>query len=266
MSSLSPTQRFLLASATLWQRELVRFFRERGRVVGALGTPLLFWLFIGSGLDRVFRPGEGESQTGYLAYFFPGIVILILLFTAIFSTFSVIEDRQAGFLQGVLVAPVARLSIVVGKVLGGATLASAQGLVVLALAPTVGLSLSVVQVILATGVLLLVSLGLVGLGFVLAWRMSSTQGFHSIMNLLLMPMWLLSGAVFPAETAPGWLGALMAVNPLTYGVAALRRVLDPATTAGPEMGWALGITGVFVVAMFLLSVRAVGRVNSGERR
>jgi ABC-2 type transport system permease protein len=249
-----------LAVATLWRRELVRFFRDRGRVVGALGTPLVFWLLIGSGFDRVFR-APGDPDGGYLAYFFPGIVVLIVLFTAIFSTFSVIEDRQLGFLQGVLVAPVARTSIVLGKVLGGATLAVVQALAFIALAPTVGIPLTVGRVAAAAGILALVAVALTAFGFALAWRRASVQGFHSIMNLLLMPMWLLSGGVFPVETAPGWLRVCMLANPLTYGVSALRSVLEPASAGGafPSMGVALGVTILFLFVCLWASARAVQR-------
>src|SRR5512141_2185658 len=120
----------LLASYTLWLREIVRFYRDRSRVVGALGSPLVFWFLIGSGLGRSFQGGPARPlQGGYLEYFYPGTLALILLFTAIFSTISIVEDRQEGFLQGVLVAPVPRAAIVVGKILGSTTLAVAQGIV-----------------------------------------------------------------------------------------------------------------------------------------
>lgn len=253
----------LLATVTLWRREMVRFLRERGRVVGALGTPVVFWLLIGSGFDRVFRLGDDADPTGYLAYFFPGIVVMILLFTAIFSTFSVIEDRQAGFMQGVLVATVSRWCIVFGKVLGGTTLAVGQALLFLALWPLMGAPLGVASILGAVGVMLVTAVALTGLGFVLAWRMSSTQGFHSIMNLLLMPMWLLSGAVFPVETAPTWLRYVMTVNPLTYAVAALRHVLDAPGTGFVSLPTALGVTVLFALATTVLSVRVVCTDRTG---
>src|SRR5512147_1213291 len=126
----------LLATYTLWLREIVRFYRDRSRVLGALASPLVFWFLIGSGLGRSFRGGPAQPLPGgYLEYFYPGTLALILLFTAIFSTISLIEDRQAGFLQGVLVAPVPRSAIVLGKILGGTTLAALQGGVFLLLAP-----------------------------------------------------------------------------------------------------------------------------------
>ena len=195
-------------------------------MIGALLPPVIFWFLIGSGLSGSFRHSSGNlSQTGgmnYLQYFFPGTIVMIVLFTAIFSTISIIEDRKEGFLQSVLVAPVSRTSIVLGKVLGGGTLAFLQGLIFILLAPTLGISLRVLPTIFILGILLIISVGLTGLGFLIAWQMESTQGFHAVMNLFLMPMWFLSGALFPLETAPKWLQILMVSDPLTYGVAALR--------------------------------------------
>src|SRR6266446_3612934 len=201
---------------------MVRFLRQGNRVIGALGTPLVFWLLLGSGLGKSFSAPAAPEGHGYLEYFFGGTIVLVLLFTAIFSTISIIEDRREGFLQAVLVAPVGRFAIVLGKILGGTTLAFVQGLVFLVLAPLLGLELSAVAFAWLVVVMFLISFALTGLGFVIAWQMSSTQGFHAIMNLFLIPLWLLSGAVFPSEGAPIWLGWVMKVNPLRYGVTALR--------------------------------------------
>ena len=222
---------------SLWRRELVRFFRQPSRVAGAVGSPLLFWLFIGSGLSGSFRL-PGAEGLDYLEYFFPGTVTLVVLFAAIFSTISIIEDRREGFLQGVLAAPVPRAAIVAGKVLGGATLAWLQGAAFLLLAPLAGLRLSPTSLLAAAGVLALLSLALTAIGFACAWSVDSVQGFHAIMNLLLVPLWLLSGAGFPLTGAPAWLSALMRIDPLTYGVAALRW-----TFYGPTASLGEGIPG-----------------------
>jgi daunorubicin resistance ABC transporter membrane protein len=227
-----------LAAATLWRRELTRFFRQPSRIAGAVGTPLIFWLLLGSGLSGSFRLPGGPAGLSYFQYFFPGTIVLVLLFAAIFSNISVIEDRHQGFLQGVLVAPVSRSTIVAGKVLGGATLAWIQGVVFLALAPLSGVRLTVVSALEAAGILAVLALSLTALGFAFAWKLDSVQGFHAIMNVVLMPMWLLSGAFFPLSGAPFWLGALMRLNPLTYGVAALRGVLY-----GPVAGLGSGLPG-----------------------
>lgn len=210
---------------TLWWREMVRFVRQRSRLVGAFVQPVLFWILLGAGLSPSFRPPGMPEGTDYVEYFYPGIIALILLFTAIFATISVVEDRQAGFLQAVLVAPVGRSAIVLGQALGGTTLALLQGGLFLVLAPAAGIPLTVLSVLGTIGVMFVVAFGLTSLGLVIAWWIDSTQGFHAIMNLLLIPIWFLSGAFFPASDLPAWLRWVMKLNPLTYGVAALRRCL-----------------------------------------
>ena len=250
--------RFALASWTLLRRETVRFLRQRNRIVGAVGTPLVFWLLIGSGLHGSFRiPGLGD--TPYLQYFYPGTIVLMVLFTAIFSTISVIEDRKEGFLQGVLAAPVPRGALATGKLLGGTALATFQGALFVAAAPLLGLPVTAASAAFSIGVLFLLSFGLTGLGFLLAWRTDSTQGFHAVMNLFLMPLWLLSGALFPAAGAPGWLQAVMRINPLTYGVAALQSGLGLAGDAPGSPVIGVAVTAGFAALMLVLSVRATLR-------
>ena len=236
---------FFLPVWTLWQRELVRFYRQPSRVVGALAPPVLFWVLIGAGLGPSFHAPGAAAGASYLAWFFPGVVILILLFTAIFAEISIIEDRREGFLQAVLVAPVPRAAVVLGKVLGGTTLALLQSALFLLLGPAVGLKPpSLAAFALLAAVLFLLAFALTALAAAIAWWLDSTQGFHAIMNLFLIPMWLLAGTLFPAEGAPGWLGVVMRVNPLTYGVAALRGALSSpgAADAGPGFGVSLAVT------------------------
>jgi ABC-2 type transport system permease protein len=216
----------LLPAFTLWLREIVRFYRQRTSVVGVIASPIVFWLVIGSGFGTSFRSGGDQH---YLNYFYPGALIMIVLFTSIFTMMSVIEDRKEGFLLSVLVAPVSRSAIVLGKVLGGTTLSTIQGLVFLAFAPLAGVHLTFVSFALVVITVFLVSFALTALGFAIAWPMDSTQAFHAIINLFLIPLWLLSGALFPLSGASAWLRVLMQINPLTYGVEALRQVLYPAT-------------------------------------
>src|SRR5206468_1411885 len=154
----------MLAVATLWRREVIRFVRQRSRLVGALAQPLVFWLLLGGGLSPSFRPPGAPAGTSYLAYLYPGILALVLLFTAIFATISTVEDRHSGFLQGVLVAPVSRTAIVVGQALGGTTLAVGQGLAFLAFAPLAGLRLAPLGVLGAVGVMVVIAFGLTNLG------------------------------------------------------------------------------------------------------
>ncbi len=218
---------FLLCSFTIWQREIVRFMRQRSRIIGTLGQPFLFWILLGSGFGSSFRINGIELSSGYLEYFFPGILVMMILFTAIFSTFSVVEDRKAGFLQSVLVAPVPREAIILGHILGGTTLSIMQGFLFLCAAPLVGITLTTEVIGFSFLTMLVISFSLTSLGLVFAWKIESTQGFHSIMNLFLIPLWLLSGAVFPQGSAHPIIGWLMKINPLTYGVTILRRSLFP---------------------------------------
>ena len=261
----------LLPAATLWQRELVRFYRQPNRVFGAIAQPLIFWLLFGAGLGASFRPafqGPGAS-VGYMEYFFPGSVALILLFTSIFSTMSIIEDRREGFLQAVLAAPVSRGAIVLGKVLGGTTVAMFQALLLTLLAPLLGMQLSFTTVIVLCGVMFLVGFGMTALGFCIAWGLDSVQGFHAVMMVLLMPMWLLSGAFFPAAGVPATLSWVMAANPMSYGVAALRHALyigDPGRAGPiPGFGTSLLVATLFGVVAFAGAFILASRRDTGKR-
>jgi ABC-2 type transport system permease protein len=255
-------------SLSLAHRELVRFLRQKHRVIGSLLTPLVFWLAIGGGMQHSFASAGQTAGGGYMEYFFPGTILMILLFTAIFSTISIIEDRREGFLQSVLVAPIPRSAIVLGKVLGGTALAFGQGLVFLLLAPTVGIHLTLVGVAGALGMMLLLAFSLTALGFCIAWRMSSTQGFHAIMNLFLMPMWFLSGALFPASGATGLIRWAMRCNPLTYGLDGLRRCLyhaDPTVAARePAMWICLLVSATSAVALFAVAETVARRRVSAD--
>src|SRR5499427_1167840 len=198
-----------LPAFTLWWRELVRFYRQRSRVIGVIASPLVFWVVIGSGFGTSFRSGSSAGQQHYLDYFYPGALVMIVLFTSIFTMMSVIEDRNEGFLLSVLVAPVPRSAIVLGKVLGGTTLAAIQGLIFLVFSPLVGVHLSAGSFGLVVLVVFLVAFALTALGFAIAWPLDSSQSFHAIINLFLIPLWLLSGALFPLSGASTWLRAVM---------------------------------------------------------
>lgn len=238
----------MIAVWTLWERELTRFYRDRARLVGALAPPVLFWFLIGSGLGP-----------GVMRYFFSGTLVLIVLFTSVFATISIIEDRREGFLQSVLVAPIPRLSLVAGKVLGASTVGFFQGLTFLIFARLAGFSASVEGYALASLALLLASVGLTGLGFCIAWKLDSTQGFHAVMNLFLIPLWMLSGAMFPAATAPGWLRWVMTVNPVTYAVACLQQSLGSLSTAGlPSVPLCLTVLAGFAAASLAASAWVAG--------
>jgi ABC-2 type transport system permease protein len=224
---------FILPAATLWQRELVRFWRQKSRVLGVVASPVVFWLLMGYGSNDLGR-------------FYAGALVLTVMFSAIFSTISIIEDRREGFMLSMLVSPAPRTSMVLGKILGAATLAWIQGLIFLAFAPLAGVRVGVEQVLLAAVAIFLVSFTLTGLGFVIAWKMDSTSGFHAIMNLLLVPMWMVSGSLFPMATAHGVIRAIMWANPLTYSISLLNGLLglpnatpDTFTSAAVTLGFGL---------------------------
>jgi ABC-2 type transport system permease protein len=245
----------VLPALTLWWREVVRFYRQKSRVAGVIASPVVFWLVIGSGFGTSFRSGTSDQH--YLEYFYPGALIMIVLFTSIFTMMSVIEDRKEGFLRSVLVAPVSRSSIVLGKVLGGTTLSTLQGLIFLVFAPLVGVHIGIASFFLVVVAIFLVSFALTALGFCIAWPMDSTQAFHAIINLFLIPLWLLSGALFPLSGASGWLRLLMRINPLTYGVAALRELLYPGSEG--SLGASLATLMLFSILMFGLAFFMVNR-------
>jgi len=249
----------ILPAFTLWWREIVRFYRQPGRVIGVLASPLVFWLVLGSGFGTSLRSTPGGAQQNYLDYFYPGTLILIVLFTSIFTMMSVIEDRKEGFLLSVLVAPVPRTAIVLGKVLGGTTLSAVQGLIFLIFAPFAGVHLEPLLVLLVAVVVFLVSFSLTALGFAIAWPMDSSQAFHGIVNLFLIPMWLLSGALFQQNGASGWIRAVMDLNPLTYGVEALRWLLYPSQDGTFALKKDMATLILFSLVMFGFALLMVNR-------
>ncbi len=258
-------RRWVLPTFALWRREMTRFLRQRNRVVGALATPVVFWLLIGSGLGENFvAPG---IEGGFMRYYFPGTVVLILLFTAIFSTVSIIEDRRDGFLQGVLVAPIPRATIVLGKCLGGMTLAAGQAALFCLAAPWAGLPWDGEAVFRLGLALMLGGFALTALGFVIAWPLESNQGFHVLMNLLLIPLWLLSGAFFPAREG-SWTVLAAMLNPLSYITAAVRRAFyGDGTDLGLVPGYdtALIAVALFASVMFFFAWRSVRRGGPESR-
>ncbi|MGH7814112.1 MAG: ABC transporter permease [Candidatus Binataceae bacterium] len=257
----------VMQAGTLWTREITRFARQRSRVIGAILQPLVFWLLLGAGLGASFKPAGMPSHINYAQYFYPGVIVLVLLFTAIFATIATVEDRREGFLQGVLVAPVSRTTIVFGQALGATTLALMQGLVFLILAPLAGIHLSIGAIMLTAAMMAIIAFALTSIGLSIAWRIESTQGFHAIMNLILIPIWMLSGAFFPITGAPAWLRWTMAANPLTYAMSALRDSLYLAEpgAAGPSilpLGASAIIAIAFAIAMFALASRTAHRTRT----
>jgi len=249
----------MIAAWVLARRELVRFLRQPTRLFGSLAQPLMFWLFMGSGFSDSFAPA-GQSLD-YGEFFYPGIVLMLLLFAAIFSTITLIEDRTAGFLQGVLVAPVSRLSIVFGKIAGGTAIALIQAGIFLLFAPLAGIPLGLSTFVVVIAVCIIIGLGFTGLGFIVAWAMDTTAGYHAIMSVVFIPMWLLSGALFPIEGAASWLEWVMRFNPVTYSMIVLRTAFytsPSALMADAQFVMALVVTvgwTALTVTLSLLMVR-----------
>ena len=228
-------------------RDLRRFFRQPSRVVGSVAQPLILWAVLGAGFADSFRAGAGGP--GYLNYFFPGTIVLAMLFTAIFSTMSVIDDRHHGFLQAVLVAPVSRTALVLGKTLGGVAIALVQAVAFVALAPLAGFPLGAMNLPFVFAVLTLTALGFTALGFAVAWWIDSTQGYHGIMSVALLPLWMLSGAMFPPGGSHPWVRVIMRVNPMTYAVSAVRRGMGGVGAfSGASASVEVAATALFAVA------------------
>jgi ABC-2 type transport system permease protein len=259
------------AAWMLAKREWIRFFRQRNRVTAAILQPLLFWLLFGTGLRGSF---ESAGQLDFMQFFLPGTVGLIVLFSAIFATISVIEDRREGFMQAVLVAPVGRWPVLAGKVIGGSAIAWVQAVVFLTLVYGVGTATIHWTLIPLLALLALIAVAMCSLGMIVAWPMDSTQGFHAIMMLGLMPMWLLSGSFFPVpalgaeSTAGQWLlGGIMRVNPLSYSMVEMRRLLYPEidfAAAGFAPSSVACWTVTFIAA--LLTTLLAWRLMRGSRK
>lgn len=255
---------FYVSLRTVWAlctREIVKFVRDRSRLVGAIAQPLGFWLLLGLGFEGTFRmPMDAAGGLGYIEFLYPGIIALMILFTAIFSTISIVEERQSGFLQAALVAPTPRTALVFGNALGGTLLSTAQALLFLAAMPLVGLTAHAAGLGFVVLISFVTGIAFTALGFTIAWRMSSTRGFHAIMNLFLLPLWFLSGAMFPVEGAAPILRGLMVINPVSYAVSGIRHGLygleeAPATLASPAV--CLAVATGFAAVMIGIAVGTV---------
>lgn len=248
----------------LMARDVVRFFRQPSRVVGALAQPILFWFVIGSGFAGSFRV-EGAQGLGYQQFFFPGVVTMVLLFSAIFATITVIEDRREGFLQAVLAGPGSRLAVVLGKALGSSAIALMQASLFLLLAPLAGVSAATVNLPLLFAVMVLSALALTGMGMSLAWWVRSSAGYHAVMSIVLLPMWVLSGAMFPLKGAGTWLSWVMVVNPMRFSVEGVRRALygaEASVVVGSPMsgtGWEVAVLLAFATVFLGLAAVSVSR-------
>lgn len=221
------------AMSVVWRRELIRFSRDRTRLVSSLVQPVLYLLILGTGLSRFTRiPGAGID---YRTFIFPGVLAMAVQFTALFSAGSIVWDREFGFLREMLVAPVRRGAIVIGKCLGGATVATVQGMVMLSFAGVVHVPYSPLLLAKLVGTLLLLALTMTAIGIMIAARLSAIQSFMAVMQMFIMPLYFLSGAMFPLTGLPAWLTVLTRLNPLTYAIDPMRRIMFQALNVSPSV-------------------------------
>jgi ABC-2 type transport system permease protein len=213
----------LRAIKIVWQRDLIRFFNDRLRIATSLVQPFLFLFVLGSGLSRLTSNGTGGLDLRTFLY--PGILCMAVMFTAMFSAASIVWDREFGFLREMLVAPVRRSSIVIGKCLGGATVAGFQGIIVICIAGLVGVPYALTLILAVFGIQLLLAFTITAFGVMMAARMKQMQSFMALTQMLLLPLYFLSGAIFPASHLPVWLTILNRVDPMTYAVDPMRRVV-----------------------------------------
>ncbi len=252
-----------VAVYTLWLRDVTRFFRARSRVIGSLGMPFFFLAFLGTGMKSYIALPDAAPGVEYLDFLMPGIIAMILLFGSIVSGLVVIWDRQFGFLKEIMITPVSRVSIVLGRTAGGTTTALIQAIIMLILSVFIGAKITggVVGVIVAIGFMILISAGFVALGIAFASLIDDMSGFQLVMNFLVFPLFLLSGAMFPPQNLPPWMGALTYADPLTYGVDALRGCLIGPSMMVLPMWVDFTVLLGFTVSMVLLSVFLFNRVE-----
>jgi ABC-2 type transport system permease protein len=232
----------LRAIKIVWRRELIRFRADRIRMATSLVQPLLFLFVLGSGLQGLARAGTHGVQLKTFIY--PGILCIAVMFTAMFSAASIVWDREFGFLREMMVAPVRRSSIVIGKCLGGATVASFQGVIVICLAGLVHVPYAPLLILGIFGLQLLLAFSITAFGVMIAVRIKQMQSFMGVMQMIVMPMFFISGALFPVSGLPGWLAVLNRLDPLTYAVDPMRRLVFNHLTISPLARHALdpGVT------------------------
>ncbi len=265
--------------AIIWYREILRYWREKSRIIGSLMMPFFFLFIFGSGLSSSIGGmlgGASEMALDFKKFMFPGIIGMTILFTSISSGLSVVRDKDHGFLKEILVAPVARIAVAGGRILGGSTVAMIQATLLFIFAPLVGISITPILVLKVWGLVLLGSIGFTSLGNYIGTKLDSTEGFQMVMNFLVMPMFFLSGAFFPLKDIPIWMAAIVRVNPFSYLVDSVRQIffISMGFTSSmmanlPENGLGLiifdnrvtilmdiGIMTFFALTLLLVAVRS----------
>lgn len=260
----------------VWRRELIRFQKDRMRIVTSLVQPLLFLFVLGSGLQQL--SAASTDGVDLKTFIYPGVLCISVMFTGMFSAASIVWDREFGFLREMMVAPVRRSSIVVGKVFGGATVASLQGLILLALAWAVDVPYSLGLVLGVFALQLLLAFSITAFGVMIAARITQIQSFMGVMQMIVMPMFFISGALFPSGDLPGWLAVLNRLDPITYAVTPMRTLVfdnidvsaEASHTLNPPITWfgwevpiALQVFMIFALGMVMLGI-AIAEFNAGD--
>jgi ABC-2 type transport system permease protein len=255
------------AVRVVWQRELIRFAQDKIRIIAALVQPVLFLFVLGTGLQSLTKASTGGISLR--TFMFPGVIATGVLFTAMFSAISIVWDREFGFLREMLVAPVRRGSILVGKCLGGATVATFQGILVLILAPLVGVDYDPLMIVKLVGIMFLLAFALTAFGLVIAARIQQIQTVMGVMQVLLLPLAFLSGSLYPIGDLPTWMAVVVRLNPISYAVHLARDTVFETIDASPAakqalnppitwFGWsvpdALSVVMVLGIGLALLSI------------
>lgn len=255
----------------VWQRDVIKFFRDKARLLGSFAMPFMFLILFGSGMSGAMQSMIGGDSGGPLADFdfvefmFPGIIGMVVFNTAIFSALSVVQDKEFGYMREILVSPMSRVSIAIGKVLGGSTVAVIQGLMMLLFVPFIGVSLSFMMVLKLIPTMFLVAFTISAIGLLIASSLKTAQGFQMVIQILLFPMLFLSGAFFPLNGLPGWMNFIVKINPLTYSVDMFKHIiLQPETMAAPlrkAMGMELEVFNhIITFSQEVIGIALVGAI------
>jgi len=245
---------FIQTIYTIWQRELIRYWRDKTRIVSTLFMPLMFLVIFGAGLSKTLA--TGNFGVDFTQFMYPGIIAMSVMSVAFFSTISTVWDREFGFLKEILVAPVSRVAVAFGKTLGATTIASIQALILLILAPLIGVAIHVAVIPQLIIFMLLLAFAISGMGLLISSLMKTTESFGLVMQVLIFPMFFISGAFFPLTAVPSWMLALSYINPLTYGVDAMRQIILGNQVASNILN-GLSLHAISVDALFLVVFSAV---------
>lgn len=231
----------------IWQRDVIKFFRDKARLIGSFAMPFMFLILFGSGMSGAMSSMLGGNASGPLADFdfvefmFPGIIGMTVFNTAIFSALSVVQDKEFGYMREILVSPMSRVTIAIGKVLGGSTVAVIQGLMMLIFVPFIGVSITFMMVLKLIPVMFLVAFAISSIGLLIASSLKTSQGFQMVVQILIFPMLFLSGALFPLSGMPAWMDVIVKVNPLTYSVDMFKKIILQPDQMAPALREAMGL-------------------------